>query len=106
MKKLICSLALAIVLCSTAFAGSRVSFSISFNQPAYVPVYAYPQPVYTCPPPVYVYPAPAYTYGPVQPGCTIGFSTFWGNRSGHAYHGGHGYYDGHRSNYRGWRGHR
>ncbi len=104
MKKLIFSLVLVVALCSTAFASSRVNFGISFSQPAYVPVYAYPQPVYTCPPPVYVYPPPAYTYVPVQPGYTFGFS--WGNWGGHAYHGGHSYYGGHRSSHGGWRGHR
>jgi len=111
MKKLMYSLVLAALLCSTVFTGSayarsNVSFGISFYQPAYVPVYVAPQPVYTCPQPVYVYPAPVYTYVPVQPGCTFGFSTFWGNRSGHAYHGGRGYYGGHRGGYGGWRGHR
>ena len=109
MKKLIFSLMLTAIMCSAAFAGhgyarNGVSFSISFNQPAYAPLYVNPQPVYTCPQPVYVYPSPAYMYVPVQPGYTLGFS--WGNRSGHAYNGGRGYYDGHRSNYGGWRGHR
>jgi hypothetical protein len=102
MKKLIYSLVLAVVLCSTVFAGhayakSNVSFSISFSQPAYVPVCAAPQPVY-------VYPAPAYV--PVQPGCTFGFSAFWSNRNRSIHHDGHGYYDGHRNNFNAWRGHR
>ena len=114
MKSLIYSLMLVVLMSSVAFAGSSVSFSISFNQPAYQPVYVYPQPVYACPrpvyvypqpvyvypQPVYVYPAPAYIYAPVQPGYTVGFSKSWGNR------GDHGYYDNHRGNYGRWHGHK
>ena len=91
MKSLMYSLMLVVLMSSVAFAGhgyarNGVSFSISFNQPAYQPVYVYPQPVY-------LYPAPACTYAPVQSGYAVSFSTFWGNR------GGRGYYGDHRSNY-------
>ncbi len=111
MKKLMYSLVLAVVLCSTVFAGhayakNNVSFSISFGQPACVPVYVAPQPVYTCPQPVYTYPAPTYTYVPAQPAYTFGFSTFWSNRDRYIHHNGRGYYDGHRNNFNTWRGHR
>jgi len=108
MKGLIYSLMLVALMSSAAFAGhsgNNVSFGISFNQPAYRPVYVYPQPVYTCPTPVYFYPAPAYSYVPSQSWYSIGFSTFWGNGGGREYSGRRGH-DDNRGNSGSWHGRR